>query len=481
MVGGRREPACSAAWNRTTRTRRHRSPARRLRPVRAPDRAVVRRGRPGRRSSARDPGGGAAEGPRRLYRSRDDRVIGGVCGGLAEYFGIDPLIVRIITVAPRLRRRRGPPRLPRRRGSSCPTRTAPGRGRRTAAWRPSPAPSLLVLAIGTVLPFRHGPFGGWGWGGPLVSLICLGLAGLGRLVGGVRRASRRVGHARHPAARRLRRRAPRGLRPPRPRRRLGDGRRRRRHRRGASSSSRASARRGRLPRRRALADPPGARAGPAGRRRLGRGRRRRRRRRRPRVPPGGRPTEIREHYELGVGQLVVDLRDADLPPGDRRIHVEVGAGEARSARAARRVRDERRRTSAPAQVDVFDHDSGGLDVDWHDRPQAPAGTPAADRRRRRRRRRPRRRLRRVADEHCDGRRGFADRERGNAGCIGGAWLGATWTSRRSSRASPSSCSASSLLLDRLDGVRPAASRPWARWPAPRSGPILLASGLGRRD
>ena len=40
-----------------------------------------------------------AEGPRRLYRSRDERVIGGVCGGLAEYFGIDPLIVRIIAVA----------------------------------------------------------------------------------------------------------------------------------------------------------------------------------------------------------------------------------------------------------------------------------------------------------------------------------------------------------------------------------------------
>jgi phage shock protein PspC (stress-responsive transcriptional regulator) len=37
--------------------------------------------------------------PRRLLRSRDDRVIGGVCGGLARYFGIDPLIVRIATVA----------------------------------------------------------------------------------------------------------------------------------------------------------------------------------------------------------------------------------------------------------------------------------------------------------------------------------------------------------------------------------------------
>jgi phage shock protein C len=33
--------------------------------------------------------------PRRLLRTRDDRVIGGVCGGVAKYFNIDPLIVRI--------------------------------------------------------------------------------------------------------------------------------------------------------------------------------------------------------------------------------------------------------------------------------------------------------------------------------------------------------------------------------------------------
>lgn len=33
---------------------------------------------------------------RRLKRSRKDRVIGGVCGGLAEYFGIDVVLVRIL-------------------------------------------------------------------------------------------------------------------------------------------------------------------------------------------------------------------------------------------------------------------------------------------------------------------------------------------------------------------------------------------------
>jgi phage shock protein C len=40
----------------------------------------------------------AAAAPRaepRLTRSRDDRVIAGVCGGLARYLGIDPVLVRI--------------------------------------------------------------------------------------------------------------------------------------------------------------------------------------------------------------------------------------------------------------------------------------------------------------------------------------------------------------------------------------------------
>jgi phage shock protein C len=33
---------------------------------------------------------------KKLYRSRDNRMIAGVCGGLAEYFNIDPVIMRII-------------------------------------------------------------------------------------------------------------------------------------------------------------------------------------------------------------------------------------------------------------------------------------------------------------------------------------------------------------------------------------------------
>jgi len=33
---------------------------------------------------------------KRIYRLSKDKMIGGVCGGFAEYFNIDPTIVRIL-------------------------------------------------------------------------------------------------------------------------------------------------------------------------------------------------------------------------------------------------------------------------------------------------------------------------------------------------------------------------------------------------
>ena len=35
---------------------------------------------------------------KRLYRSPREKMIGGVCGGMAEYFDIDPVLVRILFV-----------------------------------------------------------------------------------------------------------------------------------------------------------------------------------------------------------------------------------------------------------------------------------------------------------------------------------------------------------------------------------------------
>ena len=35
---------------------------------------------------------------KRLYRSRKERMLGGVCGGIAEYFDVDPTLVRLAWV-----------------------------------------------------------------------------------------------------------------------------------------------------------------------------------------------------------------------------------------------------------------------------------------------------------------------------------------------------------------------------------------------
>ncbi|MCU0286412.1 MAG: PspC domain-containing protein [Acidobacteria bacterium] len=35
---------------------------------------------------------------KRLYRSRTNKVFAGVCGGLGEYYNVDPVLIRIITV-----------------------------------------------------------------------------------------------------------------------------------------------------------------------------------------------------------------------------------------------------------------------------------------------------------------------------------------------------------------------------------------------
>ena len=36
------------------------------------------------------------EEPRKLYRSRSQRMLAGVCGGLAEYFNVDATLIRVL-------------------------------------------------------------------------------------------------------------------------------------------------------------------------------------------------------------------------------------------------------------------------------------------------------------------------------------------------------------------------------------------------
>jgi phage shock protein C len=56
---------------------------------------------PGPQPGPQQPGGPAypqRPAPKRLLRSRQDRWIGGVCGGIGEYAGIDPNVVRLLAV-----------------------------------------------------------------------------------------------------------------------------------------------------------------------------------------------------------------------------------------------------------------------------------------------------------------------------------------------------------------------------------------------
>lgn len=35
---------------------------------------------------------------KKLYRSKKDRIIAGVCGGMGEYFDVDPTLIRLLWV-----------------------------------------------------------------------------------------------------------------------------------------------------------------------------------------------------------------------------------------------------------------------------------------------------------------------------------------------------------------------------------------------
>src|SRR4051794_14166616 len=90
-----------------------------------------------------------------------------------------------------------------------------------------------------------------------------------------------------------------------------------------------------------------------------------------------RPTSaaaVRDHYKLGMGQLVVDLRGANLPAGDRPLHIKLGVGDARVIVPENVCVATRAQIGAGA-VNLFDRDHGGADVDWEDAPPAPKGTP----------------------------------------------------------------------------------------------------------
>jgi hypothetical protein len=83
---------------------------------------------------------------------------------------------------------------------------------------------------------------------------------------------------------------------------------------------------------------------------------------------------IRDSYRLGAGKLVVDLRGAHLPPGSHAIKLRIGVGEAQLL-VPRDVCVSTRTHVEIGGVQVFDHNSGGVDVDRQEERDAAPGTP----------------------------------------------------------------------------------------------------------
>lgn len=85
--------------------------------------------------------------------------------------------------------------------------------------------------------------------------------------------------------------------------------------------------------------------------------------------------QLQDHYELGIGSLIVDLRDIDLPKDETtNLTVDVGLGEAVLYVPSDTC------VSSNVQVgvggsDVLDRDADGVDVSYLDDAPAPAGRP----------------------------------------------------------------------------------------------------------
>ena len=84
-------------------------------------------------------------------------------------------------------------------------------------------------------------------------------------------------------------------------------------------------------------------------------------------------TDLRERYELGMGELRIDLRDTELPAGDTPLEIDLGSGS-----GALIVPDDvcvaTTPTSGVGAVTAFDTDNGGVDVDFQDSRDAPPET-----------------------------------------------------------------------------------------------------------
>ena len=86
----------------------------------------------------------------------------------------------------------------------------------------------------------------------------------------------------------------------------------------------------------------------------------------------GAAADVRDRYELGMGELVVDLRDASLPAGDTHVKLELGMGEARVI-VPRDVCVTSRADVGAGHVNVLGREGDGVNVDFEDSRRARAG------------------------------------------------------------------------------------------------------------
>jgi phage shock protein PspC (stress-responsive transcriptional regulator) len=84
--------------------------------------------------------------------------------------------------------------------------------------------------------------------------------------------------------------------------------------------------------------------------------------------------DLRGEYKLGIGHLRLDLRNTDFTPGEHRVHLKLGVGQAEVLVPDAVCVSSSAHISA-GSTSVFDHSTGGADHDWEDSRGAPEGTP----------------------------------------------------------------------------------------------------------
>jgi phage shock protein PspC (stress-responsive transcriptional regulator) len=319
------------------------------------------------------PSPAAAPGPRRLKRSRDDRLIAGVCGGLGRYFGIDPVIFRVGAVA-----------LVFLGGAGVllylaaillvPSEGDDQQSGRSLGQRGLAITGVVLLVVAAGVIFSHGPFHFWpAW--PLGFLLLFGLA-----VWWLATAERPSGSATGgDSPRKTGQRLLLGLLVLMASAAFAIGGA---FLAGAGSTTAAGiavlgaalmvgfgavAGFGRwliLPAL-AFAVPVGVVSaagidlhGGAGNREYN-------------------PTsaeQLRPSYRLGAGQLIVDVRNANLGPGDHPLKLRIGVGQAELV-VPDNVCVASRAHVGVGNLQWFDDSHGGVDVDWDNQPAAAGSNP----------------------------------------------------------------------------------------------------------